>query len=109
MGVKLWGMIRFMDDVRTTLQPFRPGWRWEGDRIRYCGRWEKEDIGLTGTERTMRILAGAMGTMENFLQFTTETGGGFQRWLAPNPGYVLKSLRGQQSSVQVLGEAYERQ
>ena len=41
--------------------------------IYYCKRWEAEDCSLTPIERTRRILAGAMGGVEPFLTFTTET------------------------------------
>ena len=41
--VRTWGNMRYMDDGRTVMPPFKPGWRWDQGQIRYCLRWEKED------------------------------------------------------------------
>ena len=36
-------MMRYMDDGRTTLPPFRVGWRWVDGSIKFCKRWAEED------------------------------------------------------------------
>ena len=71
--VKTYGTLRYMDDMRTLLPPFRAGWRWVEGKISYCVKWEREDEKISGLERTRRILGGLMGTIEPFLRFTTET------------------------------------
>ena len=82
MGVTIWENIRYMDDGRTLLPPFRPGWRWTQGGIKYCKRWELEDGGISGLERTRKIMAGSMGIIEPYLEFTTETEDDFQDgWL----------------------------
>ena len=73
LGVEIHGMLRYMDDVRTLLAPFRAGWRWNNGKIQYCLRWEREDSHLSNIERTRRVLGGTMGCIEEFLEFTTET------------------------------------
>ena len=72
MGVEVWCSVRYMDDVRTALPPFKPGWRWVDQGIKYCKKWEREDSTVTAIERTRRVLAGSMGIVEDFLEFTTE-------------------------------------
>ena len=49
--------------------------------LRFCQLWAKEDITLTPTEVTKRILAGSMEGVENFLTFTFETREDFGGWL----------------------------
>ena len=46
-------------------------------------KWEREDLILSPTERTKRVLGGTMGGIENFLSFTFETceDEGFCGWL----------------------------
>ena len=70
MGVTVYDVVSYMDDIRAVLPPFKSGWRWLEGGIFYCKRWEIEDCSLTPIERTRRILAGVMGGMEPFLTFT---------------------------------------
>ena len=70
MGVTVYDVVSYMDDIRAVLPPFKSGWRWLEGGIFYCKRWEVEDCSLTPIERTRRILAGVMGGMEPFLTFT---------------------------------------
>ena len=35
-GVVTWLLARYMDDARAFLPPFRPGWRWGEDGLRFC-------------------------------------------------------------------------
>ena len=37
--------MRYMDDGRTLLHPFKAGWRWADGELVYCKRWEIEDRG----------------------------------------------------------------
>ena len=73
LRVRIHGRIRYMDDFRTLLAPFRAGWRWNNGRISYCRRWEDQDKNLTPIERTKRVLMGTMGDIEGYLGFTAET------------------------------------
>ena len=73
-NVRIYGNIRYMDDGRTILPPFKVGWRWVDGRILYCMRWAIEDKEISAVERTKRILWGSVGVVEDFLTFTVETG-----------------------------------
>ena len=81
---------RYMDDGRLILPPIKKGWRWEDDKIQFCRRWEKEDDMLGAEERTRRIIAGTMGGIEEFLNFTTEVGGDFEDGLPPTLDVAIK-------------------
>ena len=74
--------MRYMDDGRVFMAPFRAGWRWvEGD-IKWCKRWEIEDYHISPVERTSKILHQTMNDLEKFLNFTIETQEDFQSgWL----------------------------
>ena len=75
--------MRYMDDGRTLLHPFKAGWRWADGELVYCKRWEIEDRALSPVERTKRVLRGTMGGLEDFLTFTMETQEDFPSvWLA---------------------------
>ena len=69
----MYEVVRYMDDIRLILPPFKSGWRWVGGSLQYCKRWEMEDAGLSAIERTRRIISESMGGVEQFLNFTTET------------------------------------
>ena len=88
--VRIYGNLRYMDDGRTVLPPFRVGWRWVDGRILYCLRWAKEDAGVSAIERTRRILLGSMGRIEEFLSFTTETEEDFSDGWLPTLDVALK-------------------
>ena len=78
-----WLAMRYMDDGRAFLPAVKPGWRWVDEDLKYCRRWELEDSDLTPTERTKRVLHGSMRDIEEFLNFTMETGEDFDSgWLA---------------------------
>ena len=79
--ITTWLLARYMDDARAFLPPFKHGWRWTKEGLRFCQLWAKEDITLTPTEITKRILAGSMEGVENFLKFTFETCEDFGGWL----------------------------
>ena len=52
MAVQFILNARYMDDGRIILPPFKKGWRWEGGKIQFCRRWEKEDEVLGPEEIT---------------------------------------------------------
>ena len=82
LRVRVWENVRYMDDARTLLPPFKAGWRWVDGEIKYCKRWEREDKDIPGLERTKMILASSMGVVEPYLEFTTETEDDFEdKWL----------------------------
>ena len=75
--------MRYMDDGRTLLHPFKAGWRWVNEDLLYCKKWEMEDSALSPVERTKRVIHGTMGGLEDFLTFTMETQEDFPSgWLA---------------------------
>ena len=72
LGVKTYEVVRYMDDIRAVLPPFKCGWRWVGGKIQFCKRWELEDSKLSAIERTKRVLTGTLGVIKEFLTFTTQ-------------------------------------
>ena len=63
-----------MDDGRALIHSIRSGWRWcEDGKVRYCKLWEEEDLGISSTERTKRVLEGTMRGVIKGLKMTMET------------------------------------
>ena len=58
--------------------------------IKFCLRWAREDQGVSDIERTRRILAGTMGTIEEYLEFTTETQEDFNDWWLPTQDCAVR-------------------
>ena len=98
LKVKIHARIRYMDDFRTLLAPFRTGWRWNNGRISYCKRWEEEDKFLKPIERTRRVLMGTMGNIEDYLGFTFETEEDFPDGWLPTLDTALKVTEDNQVS-----------
>ena len=73
--------IRYMDDGRIILLPFRPGWRWSEGGVKFTKRWAMEDKDRTGLEITKDILDESMQEVFPYLNFTTEVGEGEEEWL----------------------------
>ena len=73
-------MVRYVDDSRIALPPIREGWRWEGGALKFSKTWELEDImkGTTAEGRTKEILKGTMNGIEDYLEFTVESGEEFK-------------------------------
>ena len=69
--------MRYMDDGRAFLFAIQAGWRWSEGDLRFCKRWMEEDKNLTPTEITRRVLHATMMDLEDFLNFTMETGEDF--------------------------------
>ena len=90
MGVKYYDLVRYMDDIRMILPPFKCGWRWVEGNIMYCKRWEIEDVNLSAIERTRRVLAGSMEKIEPYLRFTTETEEDFRDGWLPTLDTAVK-------------------
>ena len=66
-------MMRYVDDSRVALPPVLPGWRWEEQRLKYSQAWEQEDR-MTGEQRTRELLGKTMSGIEEYLEFTVESG-----------------------------------
>ena len=81
VGLRLWLYVRYMDDGRSFCQPVKRGWRWVGDRLQYCKKWEIEDKDMTPEKMTSSILLRIMNDIETYLTFTVETGEDFDGWL----------------------------
>ena len=81
VGLRLWLYVRYMDDGRSFCQPVKRGWRWVGDRLQYCKKWEIEDKDMTPEKMTSSILLRTMNDIETYLTFTVETGEDFDGWL----------------------------
>ena len=77
LGIKTWLMMRYIDDSRTALPPLRAGWRWDQGSIRYSKVWEEEDE-LSGEIRTKNIMKETMKGIEEYLEFTVESGEEFE-------------------------------
>ena len=56
VGIKIHLNARYMDDGRCLLQPIRPGWRWVGDRLMFCKRWQVADNKLSPESVTKKVL-----------------------------------------------------
>ena len=57
--------MRYMDDGRAFLAPLKAGWRWVEVDLKYCKRWELEDVDVSPTERTRKVLHGTMSDIED--------------------------------------------
>ena len=79
--VKVTEYVRYMDDGRTILPAFKPGWHWFEGRVCYRRSLINEDIDKSGLERTTSILGQSTQGFFTFLKFTTEVGEGDERWL----------------------------
>ena len=74
LGIRVWLLMRYVDDARAALPPIRAGWRWQDGSLTYCKRWEQEDSAISGEQRTREILGATMNGVEDFLDFTVESG-----------------------------------
>ena len=74
MGIVIWLLCRYMDDTRVFLPEIKAGWRWDSGRIIFTKQWEMEDKEKSGTTRTKEILLQSFQGIEDYLQFTIETG-----------------------------------
>ena len=74
LGVRIWMMMRYVDDARAVLPPIKAGWRWQEGSLTYCKRWEQEDSTIGGEQRTREILGATMNVIEDYLDFTVESG-----------------------------------
>ena len=64
------GYMRYMDDVRSFLCPFKKVWRWVEDGLRYKEAWRIEDKDKTDLEITENILGKSMQVIHASLKFT---------------------------------------
>ena len=85
-----WLVMRYVDDCRALLPPIRSGWRWMDGGLKYTRRWEEEDKDMPGEERTKEIIAKSMTGIEEYLQFTAESGMEYQEGWLPTLDTSLK-------------------
>ena len=79
--VKIEEYMRYMDDGRSFLHPFKAGWRWVDGGLKYKEAWRVEDKHKTGQQITEEILRNSMQEIYPSLKFTTEVGEGEENWL----------------------------
>ena len=89
-GINILLNCRYMDDGRTFLQPIKPGWRWDGGKLQYCKRWEREDYTKSPEERTKNVLLRQLNEIESYLKFTGEMPGDFRGGWLPTLDTSLK-------------------
>ena len=62
--------MRYMDDGRSFLHPFKHGWRWKDGGIKYKEAWRLEDLSKTAQDITEDILRTSMQDIYPSLKFT---------------------------------------
>ena len=72
-GLRLFLVLRYMDDGRVFMPPVKPGWRWVGAKLLFCHAWQVEDAKLSPLEITKRVVHGSLGGVMSYLKFTIET------------------------------------
>ena len=82
--------MRYVDDSRAILQPIKPGWRWLEGSLKYSKRWELEDAGITGEQRTKCVVKESMTGIEGYLEFTAESAMDFEDGWLPTLDVSLK-------------------
>ena len=92
LGVRTWVTVRYVDDMRVALPPIKVGWRWYEGGLKYSKRWEQEDMvkNVTPERRTKELLARTMEGVEDFLEFTMESGEDFPGGWLPTLDTSLK-------------------
>ena len=85
-----WLIMRYVDDSRAILPPIKAGWRWVENSLKYSKRWEREDSEKSGEARTKEIIAETMAGIEDYLQFTAESGEEFPGGWLPTLDTSLK-------------------
>ena len=90
LGLTTWLNFRYVDDSRTLLPPIKPGWRWEDGELLFCLRWELEDKLVSGESRTKEIIRNSMMGVEDYLNFTVESGEEFEGGWLPTLDVNLK-------------------
>ena len=82
LAIRTWIIARYMDDGRVGMPPLKPGWRFMDNKLQFKLRWEKEDQELSSSEITRRAMLGTLNGVEDYLEFTMETGEDFvDQWL----------------------------
>ena len=103
-GLKIDLYARYMDDGRICMYPLKRGWRWDGEDLVYCKRWELEDSKESLLSITVRALQESMKDVASYLNFTYETGMDFEDGWLPTLDTNLKV----DSNNQVLYKYYEK-
>ena len=73
LGIRTELEVRYMDDGRVAMHPIRNGWRWTDEGLQFCQAWATEDLDLSPTEVTSRIMLGTMNGVVKGINFTVET------------------------------------
>ena len=74
LGLTVWLLARYMDDTRVLMPEIKPGWRWKGGELLFSQEWREKDSEKSGTLRTKEILLETFKGIEDYLDFTVETG-----------------------------------
>ena len=90
LGVRTWLTVRYVDDMRVALPPIKSGWRWYEGGLKFNLRWEIEDKNISPEMRTKSILAKTMEGVEEYLEFTMESGEDFEGGWLPTLDTSLK-------------------
>ena len=85
-----WLLMRYVDDSRVILPPIKARWRWVDNGLKYSRRGEGEDCSTSGEVRTKEIIAKTMAGIEDYLQYTAESGSEFPEGWLPTLDTSLK-------------------
>ena len=83
-------IARYVDDSRAFLEPIKAGWRMVDGRLRFRKSWGEEDSDKSGEERTKKIMVASMTGIEEYLEFTAESGSDFPGGCFPTLDTSLK-------------------
>ena len=90
LGITTWQVMRYVDDSRAILPPIRAGWRLNNGKLQFCKEWEQIDKEVSREVRTKEILKETMGGIEDYLEFTVESGEEFCEGWLPTLDTTLK-------------------
>ena len=105
LGIRTWMRMRYVDDGRVALPAIKAGWRWSDGGLKFTKRWEQEDRSITGEQRTKEIIKNTLMGVEQYLEFTVESGEEFVDGWLPTLDTSLKV--GEQN--QILFRFFEKE
>ena len=72
--VKVYLLIKYVDDVNFFLEAIAPGSRWVGGKIATSKQWEEEDkeAGLTKDRATMNVIHQMCESINSWMKFTVD-------------------------------------
>ena len=73
-GIKVWAMIKYVDDVNIVLDILEAGWRWSGGCLEWRDEWLTADMesGQSQEERSMEVVRSAAEDVVGWLHFTID-------------------------------------